>query len=253
MTVRRTKEGALTERVARALLGAPSGVDPEKGQVRFGDISVNVATGRFFDYEDETGGGHIELIQRFKNVQNGQAEAWLKENITDARTQPLPDEFATERALIGMLAAQPELMAAIEEEVTVDHFGEPVHKKMFAAIAETEHVPGKPINMKALMDAAGGDPLMPCFEGYTLARYVAQIIAEAPTAPDAAHLARTLAAQIRSAANREGDVEDEYDLEPEPAPFISQFGGIAFEQLDESDVVLWSEDPHAGARGLSGG
>src|SRR5258708_3695536 len=92
MTVRRTKEGALTERVARALLGAPSGVDPEKGQVRFGDIAVNIKTGRFFDYEDETGGGHIELIQRFKNVQNGQAEAWLKENITDARSQPRSEE-----------------------------------------------------------------------------------------------------------------------------------------------------------------
>jgi hypothetical protein len=52
-------------------------------------------------------------------------------------------------------------------------------------------------------------------------------------APDAAHLARTIATQIRSAANREGDVDDDYDLEPEPPPFVSQFGGIRFEQLDE--------------------
>jgi hypothetical protein len=59
------------------------------------------------------------------------------------------------------------------------------------------------------------------------------LCADAPSAPDAAHLARTLAAQVRSDANREGDVHDDYDLEPEPAPFVSQFGGIAFEQLDE--------------------
>jgi hypothetical protein len=233
MTVRRTKEGALTERVARALLGAPSGVDPEKGQVRFGDIGVNIATGRFFDFEDETGGTHVDLIRRFKNLQNGQAEVWLKENIVEARPLPLPAEYMAERALIGMLASQPELIAAIEEEVTVDHFGEPIHKMMFTTIAEAPQVAGQPIAMKTLMDAAGGDPLAPVLDGYTLARYVAMIIAEAPMAPDGAHLARTLAAQIRSQANREGDVDDEFDLEPEPAPFVSQFGGIAFEQLDE--------------------
>jgi len=233
MTVRRTKEGALTERVARLLLGAPSGADPEKGQVRFGEIGVNIATGRFYDFEDETGGTHIDLIRRFKGLQNGQAESWLKENITEARPIQLPQEYANERALIGMLASQPELMAAIEEDVTVDNFGEIIHKQMFGAIAETPFVAGQPITLKALMDAAGGDPLLPVFEGYTLARYVATIIAEAPIAPDAAHLARTLAAQIRTVANREGEVEDDYDYDPEPAPFVSQFGGIRFEQLDE--------------------
>src|SRR5882724_3393346 len=135
IAVRRTKAGALTERVARLLLGAPSGIDFEKGQLRFGDISVNIKTGKFFDFEDETSGTHIELIQRVKGLQNGQAEAWLEENVTNATPLPLPAEYATERALIGMLAAQPNLMAAIEEEVTIDHFGEIIHKQMFRAIS----------------------------------------------------------------------------------------------------------------------
>jgi hypothetical protein len=233
IAVRRTREGALTERVARLLLGAPSGIDSEKGQARFGDISVNLRSGKFFDFDDETSGTHIELIQRVKNLQNGQAEAWLKENITDARPMPLPAESATERALIGMLAARPELMAAIEEEVTADHFGEIVHKQFFEAIAQAHLFADGPVSMKELMEAAGGDPLCPAFEGITLAVYVARIIAEAPMPPDAAHFARTLAAKIRSDANREGDVEDEYDIEPEPAPFVSQFSGITFEQLDD--------------------
>src|SRR4051794_22486972 len=56
MTVPPTKEGALTERVARVLLGAPWGIDPVKGQVSFGDIGVNIPPGRFFDFEDETAG-----------------------------------------------------------------------------------------------------------------------------------------------------------------------------------------------------
>ncbi|MCC8945977.1 AAA family ATPase [Bradyrhizobium sp. Arg62] len=233
MMVLRTKEGALTERVARRLLGAPSGLDPETGQVRFGDIAVNVKTGRFYDFEDETSGTHIELIQRFKNLQNGQAEKWLKENITDATPEPLPAELIPERALLGMLAMQPALMAAIEEEVTIDSFAEPIHKQLFAAIAEYPGERDKPVAPQFLIDAGGGDPLLPVFEGYPLARYVGTLIVDAPMAPDAAHLARTLAAQIRTLANRDGDVEDEYDLEPEPTPFVSRFGGIAFEQLDE--------------------
>jgi AAA domain/DnaB-like helicase N terminal domain len=234
MPARRTKEGALTERVARLLLGAPTTYDADKGVQRYQeDISINLTTGRCYDLEEEVALTHLDLIRRYKKLENGQAEVWLEQNITKAPALPLPQEYANERALIGMLASQPELMAAIEEEVTVDNFGEPIHKMMFAAIADLPFVPGSPISMQALMDAAGGDPLAPAFEGYTLARYVATIIAEAPTAPDAAHLARTLAAKIRSDANREGDVDDDFDLDPEPAPFVSQFGGIAFEQLDE--------------------
>src|SRR6266566_4624831 len=153
IAVRRTKAGALTERVARLLLGAPSGIDSEKGQLRFNEnISVNIRTGKFFDFDDEISGTHIDLIQYVKNLQNGQAEAWLKENITDAKPTPLPAESATERALIGMLAAQPQLMAAIEEEITVDHFGEIVHKQFFAAIAEASLADRGQVSMQALMD-----------------------------------------------------------------------------------------------------
>jgi len=215
------------------LLGSPSGYDTEKGQVRFGDITVNVATGRFFDSEDESSGTHIELIQRLKNLQNGQAEAWLKQNVTDFRPGPLPEETAAERALIGMLAASPKLISAIEEEITADHFAEPIHKQLFTGLYNSPYDGDQPVSLKMMMDACGGDPLLPVFDGYTLARYVAQIVAEAPTAPDAPHLARTIAAQIRSIANRDLDIDDEYDLTPEPAPFVSQFGGIPFEQLDE--------------------
>jgi hypothetical protein len=232
MTILRTKAGALTERVAIALLGSPFGSDPEKGEVRFGDIAVNIATGRYFDYEDETAGTHIDLIRRFKNLQNGQAEAWLKENIVELAPLPLPREYEIERALIGMLAMRPELIAAVEEEVTIDHFAEPIHKQLFNAIAESDRG-GNPVSFMALINAAGGDLLRPVFEGYTLGSYVAKLITDSPMAPDAAHLARTLAAQIRTQANRDGDIDDEFDLEPEPEPFVSQFGGIAFEQLDE--------------------
>ena len=237
MPVRRTAEGALSERVARALLGAPTTYDAETGTQRYQDISLNLTTGRLFDLEEEVSLTHLDLIRRCKILENGQAEAWLEQNVTRAPALPLPAEYVNERALIGLLAMRPELMAAIEEDVTVDHFGEPIHKKMFAAISELPFVPGSPISMQALMDAAGGDAKLPVLEGYTLAHYVAMLIAEAPSAPDAAHLARTLAGRIRSDANREGDVYDEADLEPEPAPFVSQMG-----------LKMWADQDQPGAQ-----
>jgi hypothetical protein len=225
-SVRRTKAGALTERVARLLLGAPSGVDPEKGQVRFGDISINIVTGRYFDFSDETAGGHIELIEHVKQLQNGQALEWFDENVTKAKPLPLPQESAAERALIGLLAMKPELMAAVEEEITSDHFAEIIHKQLFTAISR-EHVAGEVVSMKAMMDAAGGDPLMPVFESYTLAIYIAKILAEAPTPPDATYFVRSLAAQLRSEANRQGDVDDEYDPEAPSPPAPAATGAEA--------------------------
>lgn len=204
------------------LLGSPDGIDVDKGQARFRDIGVNLVTGRFYDYDDETGGDHLDLIRRVKKLENGQAEAWLQDNITKAPPLELPDESIAERALIGMLAAQPALMAAIEEEVTVDHFGEVVHKQLFIAIAAAD--PDQHVSMKALMDAAGGDALCPVFDGWNVARYIAKLVADAPSAPDAAHLARSLAAQVRAAANRDGDVDDEYDIDPEPVPFEPTMG-----------------------------
>jgi hypothetical protein len=234
MSAKRTREGALTERVARLLLGAPTTIDPAAGKVRFGDISVNVVTGKFFDYEDEVSGTHIELIQRVKGLVNGQAEAWIKQNITDFRPGPLPQDLEVERALIGMLATQPELMANVEEEIVPENFAEPIHRQMFVAIAEAVAVNTPAgLYMPILLKAGGGDPLFPVFDGYTLIQYVAMVIAQAPAPPDAAHMVRSLAAELRTQANREGDIYDEADLEPLPPPFISQFGGIPFEMLDE--------------------
>lgn len=232
---KRSKKGALTERVATLLLGTPSGIDPGKGKINFNDIVVDIVTGRFYDMEDEAGGDHLDLIRKFKRLENGQAEAWLEENVTKA-ARVMPKEHEAERILIGFLAMRPDLVAVIEEEITPDSFAVPLHKQLFDAIFHWTD-PSKPLSSKRLLDAGGGDPLgpVPGCDGYTMATYIAKLIAEAPSEiPDAAHFVRSLAASIRSDANRDGDVhDDEYDLEAPPPPFESKFGGIPFELLDE--------------------
>jgi hypothetical protein len=233
VTVRRTKEGALSERVARALFGAPTSIDAEKGSARFGDIAVNLVTGRFFDYEDEAGGDHLDLIRRTKGLENGEAEKWLDANIIKA-PRDMPAELAGERTLLGLLCHRPELMAAIQEDIVAVDFSTPFHRQLFDAI---EQAPADTfVPMATVIGAGGGDMLAPMVEaeGYTLGLYVSTMLAEAPnTVPDAAHFARALAVQIRTATNRSADYADEYDADPEPPPFEPTMGLRMWEDQDQ--------------------
>ncbi len=226
----------MTERVATLLLGAPSGHHPDKGKVQFNDVFVDLVSGRFYDMEEETGGDHLELIRRIKRVENGKAEAWLEENVTKATKTQLAPEFETERLLIGLLAMQPRLMAAIQEDVTADHFALPEHKLVFECILDFSVLTdgSQPMPLAQLLAGWGGDPLAPVMgaDGFNAAQYISQLIARAPDAPDAAHVARTLAQRVRSDANR-GEIDDDGDIDPDPEPFVSKFGGIPFELLDE--------------------
>ena len=233
MTDLRTPEGALTERVALLLLGAPSAPLVTNKMVRFGDIGINVVTGRFFDFEEEKSGDRNDLVRLIKpELENGQAEAWIKANVIDAPLEPLPPELETERALLGLLCSQPTLMAEVEEEIAAEMFLAEIHVKMFEAMARACNAePPVPFTLGTLLDGAGGDKLMPVY-GRTLAQYLASIMADAPMAPDAAHLARSLAIQVRSRANAATGVEDDYDLDPVPAPWVPRFRGVRFENID---------------------
>jgi hypothetical protein len=217
-----------------ALLGAPTKPRVENGSIRFGDIVVNVVTGRFFDFEEEKSGDVHDLVRLVKpDLQNGAAEVWVKTNVVDAPRAALPDELEAERALIGLLAMQPELMAEVEEEVTAEMFLSEIHGEMFAGIAAAANEdPPRQIGIKGLLTACGGDELMPVFGGRTLLQYIAEVAAGAPIAPDAAHLARSLAIQVRSAANAEVGIDDDYDLDPPPAPWVPRFRGVRFEHID---------------------
>lgn len=230
----RTNEGALTERVARLLLGAPSAPLVTNKMVRFGDIGVNVVTGRFFDFEEEKSGDRNALVRLVKpELENGEAEAWIKANVIDAPLEPLPPELEAERALLGLLSLRPELIAEVEEEVIPEMFLSDVHGRMFAGIAgAVNDVPPRSVTLMTLLDACGGDKLMPVFGGRTLIEYIAQVTADAPDAPDAAHMARSLAIQVRSRANAEVGIDDDYDLDPAPAPWVPRFRGVRFENID---------------------
>lgn len=229
----RTPEGALTERVARALLGAPTSLIVDNNVVRFGEIGVNIVSGKFYDFEEEKSGDRNDLVRLVKpELKNGDAEAWIKANVLDAAPEALPQELAAERALLGLLALQPDLFVHVEEEASADMFLSEIHGRMFTAIADAAASDTQqPLTPATLVQACGGDKLAPVF-GRPLLGYIAELIADSPMAPDAAHLARSLAVQVRSHANAEAGIEDDYDLDPAPPPWVPKFRGVRFENID---------------------
>jgi len=78
-------QGAHIETVARRLLGEPNREKSTKHQLRFGthgsmavEIGGNKA-GTWYDFQDEVGGGVVELVQRETGLANGEVFDWLRE------------------------------------------------------------------------------------------------------------------------------------------------------------------------------
>jgi putative DNA primase/helicase len=65
------------------LLGPPNPKLSRAHDLRYGNrgsLSINTATGQWFDWEDNRGGGLISLIMRHRNIDSKAARAWLKAN-----------------------------------------------------------------------------------------------------------------------------------------------------------------------------
>jgi hypothetical protein len=76
-----------TKRICQHLLGAPNRELSTEDQWRYGSkgsLAVEVAgdvAGTWFDHEDQTGGGILDLISREKCFSNGEAFTWLHEEL----------------------------------------------------------------------------------------------------------------------------------------------------------------------------
>src|SRR5690348_7946010 len=68
--------------VATALLGEPNKALSTKDRLRYGNhgsVEINLAKGAFFDFEEEIGGGVLDLIKRIKGLEGGDALDWMRE------------------------------------------------------------------------------------------------------------------------------------------------------------------------------
>ena len=94
---------ALTEPVARAILGEPNTRLSTRSQLRFGSRgSVAVETvgdkrGTWFDHEAGEGGGVLDLLRIRKGLANGAALAWLEDSGFLEKTPPQPKADAGRR------------------------------------------------------------------------------------------------------------------------------------------------------------
>jgi hypothetical protein len=72
------------EVVARRLLGEPNRHLSTRAELRFGthgSLSVDLEKGTWFSHEDDEGGGVLDLIARETGRRNGEAVAWLRDEL----------------------------------------------------------------------------------------------------------------------------------------------------------------------------
>jgi hypothetical protein len=70
--------------VARRLLGEPNKDQSSRKELRFGrhgSVAVDLAKGTFYDHENKSGGGVLDLIARVTGRANGAAVDWLREEL----------------------------------------------------------------------------------------------------------------------------------------------------------------------------
>ena len=83
--------GQYIEEVARALLGEPNERLSKQRKLRFGNhgsLAVDLKKGTWFDHENKTGGGVLDLIAARTGKANGDAITWLHDELGIEVDQP---------------------------------------------------------------------------------------------------------------------------------------------------------------------
>jgi replicative DNA helicase len=89
---------------------------------------------------------------------------------------PLPVALEAEQALLGAILTHPSAYAAVQDFLRAEHFGEPVHRRMFEVVEEAV-VAGKPFSAITVRAAIGDVDL----GGQTVGQYVASVVASVST------------------------------------------------------------------------
>ena len=191
--------GWLLRVVALTLCGEPTG-EADGLKLKFGDVEIDLETGKFYDYDAEHGGYAIDLVRHVRKLENGAAEAWIAEQyLTNELFEPppLPEQYQAERSILGLALLDREIFASIEEEIVATDFAVDLHAALFDYLAEL-YRGGGTFDAAAATLAIGGDHEP--FAGYSLKAYLARIAAAAPFGIDARVLARSIAEE--AARNR---------------------------------------------------
>ena len=233
--------------IARALFGEPHAELSTEEDLWFRDdqmIQVDAKTGAWTDHAaNKQGADAIDLVRWAKKLSRDDARAWVHaQNLAAAGAeaappskatnghaapaeQPpwFPEAFQRERDLIGLMLADPDLVAAVEEDITAADFGHPMDAAAFTAICEAR---SKGLEAwQAVQGACAADPA-----------YAAALIADAPMVADAgerAALARDLAKSIAEDA-RQLDGGEPVPEAPGPSRF--KFGVLRWHEQVRSDL-----------------
>ncbi len=231
--------------IARALFGEPHADLSTEEDLWFREdqmIQVDAKTGAWTDHAaNKQGADAIDLVRWARKLSREDAKAWVHEQnlaaagaadapkATNGHAAPaeqppwFPDAFQRERDLIGLMLADPDLVAAVEEDITAADFGHPLDATAFVAICEAR---SKGLEAwQAVQGACAADPA-----------YAAALIANAPMVADAgerAALARDLA---KSIAEEVRLLDGGEEVPEAPGPYRFKFGVLRWHEQARTDL-----------------
>jgi hypothetical protein len=214
--------------IAHGLFGKADGHLSDERHLRFGEFSVNLETGTFFNSSTDDGGTMVDLVRQIQGVENGTADAWIEETIAHYeavqkqsgesinRELPIDDDplrdFATERAIIGACILRPDQIGVVIEEIESTDFAEPIHQEVFASIAGMV-LDDTPVKIKAIIAACGGDDGNPVVTGFTLTQYLARLAADALSGDEFVDQAREMSIRLRELREARIATIDDFEKE----------------------------------------
>ncbi|UGY13778.1 AAA family ATPase [Bradyrhizobium septentrionale] len=163
------------EAIAEELLGSPNARLSSDGERRYGkhgSLSIDVATGRYYDHESKTGGGVLDLISRETGRDHKAAMQWMREHgYLEQRERP-PQQLGKEVAHYSYTDENDELLFQVVrfEPKTFrqrrrPHPGDPPDKIKHGWVYAVRGIRYVPYRLPELMEAIANGQVVYVVEG----------------------------------------------------------------------------------------
>jgi hypothetical protein len=221
------------ESILRSVFGDPDPLTSTETILRFGTVSLNLGTGKLFDYADDREMTLAEVVARQKSIGPNEAATFI-EGFEFPGDKPIeqpravPPWLETESYLISILSASPDLVDHVVEDVVPSDFAHDLHARLYLFYQDAL-VNGSDITAAGIAETLGLGWKDDLFGGFTVGAYLAHLIANSPRLSRDDLITEAIAAAKE--IKRQADEDNGIEPEKEPEPYIPKFGAVHWKDM----------------------
>ncbi len=236
-----------TERLLRQIIGDPDPNTSTETILRFGSVSLNLTTGKLFDYIADRELTLTEVVRQHKSIGPVEADVLITEANAEQSLDVQPGDFPADKPfapppqvpewlqdesdLISILAAMPDLVDHIVEIAVPSDFANTFHARLYLFYQDAL-VNNSDISAAGIAETLGLGWKDEIFGGFTVGGYLAHLIANSPrmSRDDLITQAIALAKQVKRLA----DIADGKEPEKEAEPYVPKFGAVHWKDMHKA-------------------